>query len=306
MRIINDLALRTMESPIRYVLKDVHLALINVAPEREEEFDRIWGDFELKYVDDQSVRCCVYLDDKLVELYRGMPESLWSCAINYWRLYSHLQSCVTGTELEPFRLDLMSVPRLPESLPLLSRALQMAHRETVSAWPENTPFPLPNPTFGSDEHVADELTRCALGVILHHELAHIRFNHNGSRDSVIECERDADYAAADWILDKVPDQDDPYFKKRILGIVVAMTALVANSVHTGNYDGITHPRTFDRLMNVLDRHIDDPNHVAWWFALSALTLHLDNAAHIQGVPKGPFSSARNALDAAVEKLSRYA
>ncbi len=181
-------------------------------------------------------------------------------------------------------------------------ALNSWLKEVDADWPSQLPKPVLDPIPASDEQFANELSLYAVAFILHHELSHIRLGHEGS--SQIDLEREADQAAAEWVLGSLPDEQDKRFLARALGMAVALAIMVAYGIHTGKYGGATHPRSYDRLMHVFDQHIRDPNHLAWFFVIAILTLHLDNASHGASVPKGPFDSARSCADASVDALSR--
>jgi len=79
----------------------------------------------------------------------------------------------------------------------------------------------------------------AAAYALHHELAYIRLRH--STPCTVDQEREADYAAAEWVLDAV-EADTDQFRKRALGVSVALLYLVSSGVYTGQHDGKTHPK----------------------------------------------------------------
>jgi hypothetical protein len=198
-------------------------------------------------------------------------------------------------------VDLRAKPALEEAVQLLDWAFDSWLNGETEAWPEGLPRPVAGPQTGSDHHVADELCLCATAYLLHHELSHLSLKHTAGDDP--EKERDADYAAADWILNGVGEEDDR-FKKRILGVALTLLVTVQNGIHSGHYGGQSHPRSFDRLIHTLDRHVRNQNHVVWFFAATMLKLHLDNTERCLLIPEGPFNSGRHCVDSYVEALSR--
>lgn len=296
MRVIKYGVLNHMASPIGSVMRNIHNALVNIAPEREEEFCNLFVDFVLEYRDTPEWECSVDVASKYIYLSRKVVEVMWVASLVYFRLYEEVQRKGLGTAI-----SFVSNPRLHESTDLFKWALETWFQKDSKPWPPNLPQPVPNESADQEHRATNEFCLCAVAYLLHHEFAHIRLLHNGMRD--VESERDADYQAANWILGKVKE-DSPEFKKRALGVSVALGILAAKGIHTGEHGGKTHPRGFDRLFNTFDRHILDPNHVVWFFIVAMLTLHLDNAGLQRSLSKGPFSSARACANSYVEALSR--
>ena len=280
----------------------VHDALVNVAPERKDEFVETYSEFVLEYSEDHHWICSVDVANKEIRISSKVVEVFWAASFAYFRLYTDLQNEIGGHVAVAVQLDLKSPSHLKVGMDLLRWALDSWLNRQDVGWPSQLPQPTPSPSCGSDEHVAQELSLCATSFVVHHELSHIRLEHEGK--SQIDAEREADQAAAEWVLGGVEDERDARFTKRALGMAVALAILVVRGMHTGDYGGNTHPRSYDRLMHTFDQHISDPNHKAWWFLVAILKLHLDNAAHGASVPLGPFDSARHCVDAFVDALSR--
>ncbi len=294
-------ALSGMKSPIRHVMAHIHEAIVNIAREREGEFDHTFSEFVLEYLDDHQWICRVDRAKKHIWLSRKVMEVLWAASLAYFRLYDQLQRVMAGRSSISIELNLRNGGVLQEGMRLLQWALNAWINNLDGEWPIHLPKPVPGPREKSDEHVSDELALCAIAFMLHHELSHIRLQHQGGNQ--VAAEREADEAATNWILVGVPDQQDWEFIKRTFGMAVALAVPVAYGIHTGKYGGRTHPRSYDRLIHELDRYVHDPNHDAWFFVTTILTLHLDNADHEAQVSKGPFNSARECVDAYVKALS---
>ena len=293
MRLIENAALATMTSPVRHVMAYIHVALVNIAPEKREAFDRDFADFTIEYLDDWHWVCNVNVDTRHIRLSRGVVEFIWASALMYFRLQQSAQGTSGGTDV-----DLKTHPILGPSAALL---LWVYKRDSEQPWPTGLPAPVPNPTHASDLQVADELCLGAIALILYHELAHIRFLHRGQ--SEVDSERDADYFATDWIMGSV-DANSLEFTKRSLCVAVALGVTAAQEIQAREPGGITHPRGFDRLVNSLDRHVHNPNHVAWDTVGLILAFHLQDVGGTVITPKEGFASARDCVDAHVEALSR--
>lgn len=262
-----------MVSPIRFVMFHIHKALVNIAPERKEQFEKELSDFTLEYLDTDEFICNVSVPKKHICLSRRVVELLWGISFGYLTFYTKvIQRYKPMTKME---LDLTQDPEVAEAMKLLKWAYtNWLNPKAQTPWPSDLPSPVEQPTSGSMQNTTDELALCAITAYLHHELAHIRLNHTGS--SSIEQEKEADYAMAEWILDNNLQLNDDIFIKRSLGIAVAMEALTAYGIYSGDFGGENHPFSYDRLINTISRYISDPHHIVWAFLASTLKLHLDN------------------------------
>lgn len=302
MRIVRNAALNGMESPIRHVMQHVHEAVVNIAPELRERFASDYDEFVLEYLDDYKWICDVDVARKHIRVSRKVMEVLWAAAFAYFRLYLAIQERTGDRVSVSAEFEFATDAPLRDSVDILHWAMSTWLNESDEVWPPHLPNPIQNPQHASDEHVADELSLCAIAFILHHELAHIRLQHLGG--SELDSERDADIEASAWVLGHLEDENDPQFVKRALGVATALEVLVAKGIHTQAYGGGSHPRSFDRMMNALDRHISDHNHPTWFFVSAILKLHLDNTSHGAEIPDREFESGRACVDAYVDALSR--
>ncbi len=294
MRTLRYEALDTMASPVKHVLKHVHRALVNIAPERSEKFDAEFAAFDLEILDDHRWVCDVQPAKNHIRLSSKVAEVLWASSLMYFRVYQVAQQHPGGTEI-----DIAASPELSEAGKLLTWALEIWFNGEQTPWPGHLPHPIASPEHASDLHVADELCLGALGFYLHHELSHIRLKH---AKPDIDAERDADSTAAAWILDGV-DEEDSRFVKRVICLAVALMAIIAKGIHTGAHDGVTHPRDYDRLINVLEQHVENPDHIVWFFVATVLSLHGQNAGRDIETPESGFASPKAVADAYAELLS---
>ena len=270
--IMND-CLRTMQSPIRFVMYYIPRALVNIAPERQAEFEKEFADFSLEYLDSDEFICDVDVPSKHIRLSRQVAELLWAASFGYMTFYTKVVQANKPTTKQLF--DLTKNHEVAQAMKLLKWAYEnWLNPSKPIPWPDGLPKPVGHPQKGTMENVADELSLCALAAYLHHELAHIKLNHKSSGS--IEDERDADYAMADWILNHNLALTDDRFIKRALGIAIAMEALTAYGIYTGKLGGTTHPYSYDRLINTVSRYVTDPDHVVWAVLVFTLKLHLDN------------------------------
>lgn len=288
-----------MVSPIRFVMMHIHEALVNIAPERQVQFQKEFSDFSLEYLDTGEFICDVNVSARHIRLSRQVVELLWAISFGYITFYTKVIQVHKPTTKQVF--DLTQDPEVARSMKLLKWAYEnWANPKNQTPWPADLPKPIEQPKSGSMENIADELALCAVASYLHHELAHIRLNHQGV--SSIDEERAADYAMADWILDHNLPLTDYRFIKRALGIAVAMEALTAYGIYTGRFGGTTHPRSYDRLVNTISRYVTDPNHVVWAVLVSTLKLHLDNRNI--ATPDVVYDNFKECVNAYADILSR--
>lgn len=299
MRILNDNVLASMDSPIKWTFKNIHNAIINIAPEKRAQFESEHNDFVLEYLDSPEWICEVVIESKHIKISRGVVELLWCLAYAHIVLYCKK---IGGNKFEPgARIDLTTDPDILAGMQLMIWALNnLFHPHLRKRWPVDLPEPTENPQHGSWIHIGNEFCLCAVAYIIHHELAHIRLKHNAYIES-IEQERDADYEASDWIMDGTIS-DELVFTKRMLGISLALQALTIRGIYTGRFSSNSHPRSFDRLYNTLSRYLTDDDHVIYAITAIALQLHMQGAK-IVGEP-GIYDDVQQCFNDYIEKLAQ--
>jgi hypothetical protein len=87
MRVINDLCLPNMVSPIRHVMAYLPNALVNIAPERTKEFALLHPEFTLEYCDVPTWICKVDTQKNLISLSRRVVEVVWCACYAYMVFY---------------------------------------------------------------------------------------------------------------------------------------------------------------------------------------------------------------------------
>jgi hypothetical protein len=184
--------------------------------------------------------------------------------------------------------------------------------------PDGLPIPFAVAAPGSDAEVAEQLAYMAMSWIFHHELAHIycehltldynwvaslerqigmakrqrpnkwstgkeykrlveRLEHEYMRHVLIE--KEADTEAARWMLADVADLD--VFKKRALGVLIALSWLAATDPYVGPTNSPAYPPGYDRLFQTLENFVEDPDHDIWAVVAFILVLHLQDAGKWQ-------------------------
>lgn len=273
-----------------------------IAPERSREFDTELGHFDLIYLPSRKWKFCADPATREVFVSRGAIELLWCSSLAHFSFYSRV---VAGKRFDAAgEVDLRADPVLKAHLELLAWSIGcQLNKDERDDWPGHLPRPLPNPPRNSDENVADELTLAAGGFLLHHELAHVRNRHSApvSDELSLQQEKEADIAAAEWVLDGLCDCHDPRFTKRMLGIVNALLLTAAMSLHGNRLGGRTHPCSHDRLSSLIERFLGKEEHVARAFAWAVLSLHFQVSRRV--IKGTEFEDFRDGLESICDQLA---
>jgi len=303
-----------MSTVTEYLHRDALNTLRTIAPERKdrfrEEFDRLNISFVFD-TDAQRIRFAADLAQKTVIIGPQCLDRLWAICFAYYRFYRAIADHKLSGRPER-SLDLRSTPELREAGDLLKWAVESdlagKRKEQGPPWPAHLPRPSPNVAHASDEHCATELFLCAVAFLLHHEFAHLRMAHSPyseleSVDAILQ-EKEADFEAAAWILGELPDELAPMFQKRALGVGLGLVWIASLYVYAETkIEHTTHPPAYDRLFQVMEKHIHDGGNLPWAFVQSVLALHLQN----QGIPHDAdreFESFKDAADHFVDVISK--
>ena len=294
-----------MHSPIRHLMKgSLAGSVFAIAPERIAQFDSSIGEFSIVYTNDRKWKFCADPKTREIFISRGSIELIWCASLAHFLFYTRV---IQGLSISnPKVIDPNTDAPTGRALSLLLWALNCQwNGDTLDDWPVGYPFPLESPEKESDENVADELCLVTCAFLLHHELAHIRLGHSagvGSELSLAQ-EKEADIAAADWILDNL-ETTSPMFVKRILGIVQAGLLTTALCMYKNSFGGNTHPLPHDRLSSLMSRPLGNERHIAKGFAFAILSLHLQQSG--RKLSKNEFEGHEEAFEAVCDQLAAEA
>jgi len=285
-----------------------------VAPERAEQLAAILTDLGITFRIDKNVEDIHFRADSqsnVILVGTKCLSRLWVHAFAYFTIFTDLVPLKVSDPEAP--LSLRGSDRLRKAAALLKWAVkadlhfQLGDKNEVDSSMASLPSEIEpvfsDKQFAVDKRFADRHATIALGFILHHELAHIRLGHTATKELLsIEQEKDADRAAADWLLGS-PDLDGRELLKRQLGVTIALGWLASRNVYIG-HSSKTHPPAWDRLYQILEQYVENDHAIAWAFAAAMLGVHLENQRRSEIDMEREFSSFKEAVSYDVDVLSR--
>jgi hypothetical protein len=260
------------KSSIRFIMQKIPHALINIAPEMQNKFEEEFSDFTLEYINSRDWICCVLTESNHIKLSQRVVEIIWCASYSYNIICKYLFENQRHIDFK--HIDFCSNPVTKDAVKLIDWAFLPKKPADEDEWPINLPSPIENPSLNSPEKMADELCLCAIAVILHHELQHVRLQQTPSTGAdQINQEKDADFAAADWILGNKNTVSEMAYLKRGYGFAISYDVIMAWELYRKKRLYYDHPRTFDRLINILEKYVIDPNHKVWMLLWVTFSLH---------------------------------
>ncbi len=295
-------------------------ALFSIAPEREKETLKEICGLTVHLKDSEMVNAGANLQGQRIVLCRGLVECLWCASYAYYvfRRALEQQACSKGEE-EGTRLEIEVVPggEVELALRALMEAVRAAVEEDSICW-DGLPMPVA-PTFitpeSSTEERAGEMTLCALGFVLHHELAHLHLGHVKSPAddpgwSLLK-ELDADSEAIRRIFGQL-SVGEKAIAKRVWGVVIVMVfftakriALLGAGIPPSPVEKQSHPLPYERLDRVICHETvqASPLLLSTVTSLScaAMVPHI-RISNIQ-IPDGPYSDYADLYQMCLSVLS---
>lgn len=265
--------------------------------------------------EDHSLRLRAYVRLGIIEIGVNCIARLWARAVAYeyiWRLM--VEQLKTDSSAITFNIDIDHI-----AIQLLSWSVicewNVALKELTGEIEFNMAHALKEmlPVNATElfKPVGTELAfqeakriwKYAMGYLMHHEFVHIRRKHESDEGfPSIEEEKSADREAAEWMLDAIDEGINEFFY-RSQGIALALLWLAGTEVHTGPLASKSHPAGYDRLFQVLDQFINNPNHPTWAFVAVVLKVHF-LAEENEGIEVTQFSSAREEANYYIDVISR--
>jgi hypothetical protein len=231
----------------------------------------------------------VYVSKKAIEV-------LWAFAFAHVSIYEHLFAgkAVAGD------IELEDYPELAVPRQLLHWCYAEAQDDAIDELPVVTPVPNPDAALDSVEEKAFSITLYALLFHLYHELSHVYFDRINTRfDHPIKAEQACDSNAIEWLKTrKWRDARDQ--RRGIAGAAVGLAYVAAYGIDSGRHDGLTHPRTYDRLVETLQHQFCPEDDLAWAIPTVILATHANHRDIFlpeDAVPEGGFRTFYEAVEA---------
>lgn len=266
-------------SPVQYMFDHIVNLPILIAPTKREYVTNLCKDVTLRFTDDLKWMFCYVPADKTILISKRAVEILWCIAFGYFSIYAEVcqkRRIIRAVDEEPVTIDLRSVPEIREALSLLQWAFEEFLNDDPSDWPANVDMAKidKSPTIWQNAGLMYTMPFLMLHEIYHHACGH---QPNTPPEVSIQEEQEADRMATEFILDHLPPNDSGFLVRGI-GMVVALMMMIGIDIHRGEFRIRSHPRSFDRLFNSIERFlVSEPDHHIWLFALCLLMLHIDNS-----------------------------
>jgi len=261
-----------MRSPIITLFNAIASSPYRIAPERAAELQKfdVLNPMELKFTDDVGFTFGVKVKENVISTNVVTLEYLWASIHAHLVFYDEYTNAQReGVEY----FDSGKIERCRVALDLAKWAATNIKNNKKVQWPKNQPKPEQYPEPNSDIHVANEAFLCATAWIIHHEIAHVRLDHQPFVSVLsVQEEKDADISATRWILEKCTDKDE--VTKRVLGIAAAILS-IQSIEESGDFDIFeTHPRAFVRIDYILNQTAIEQNDLIYAFAAIIFQMQL--------------------------------
>jgi peptidase U49-like protein len=290
-------------TPIRELDADLIDSVARIAPEKSDNFN----DLRLKYdpcavfTNDKKFSFRVNTESKEIKLPTVALEYLWCACYAFYVLYQEYRAANQSDEIH---FDANGTHRSRTAMSVYRWGVEQIGHSPSEVWPPDLPRPAADtPNGNEDIAVANELYLCSASWIIHHELAHIYCGHNNEPVNDEESraqEQEADDSATKWILEGVSDA--AVLQKRGLGVVIAVIVITTQDILAGELKETTHPRSFQRLYNVLDKHFHDADHLVYVF--SVVIFHLNMAIAGMDIEKDDAETWKANLETCLVQFSR--
>jgi hypothetical protein len=262
-------------SPIRSLDSCVVNSIARIAPEKFNELES----FRIKHSP-----CAVFTNGQLfkfrvdtktneIKLPTKALEYLWCSCYFFYVVYQEYCKAINSNS-DTF--DLTGNPRSDLALKLYKWGYEQMHSKDLLIWPEDYPRPAAY-SGNTDENclVADELYLSAVAWILHHEMAHIYCAHISpplNDEHSRAQEKEADKSATQWVLSGILEED--VLRKRGLGVAIAALVITSQDILLGEFKETTHPKSFQRLYDVLVEYFKEEDHLVYAFCTIICHIHM--------------------------------
>lgn len=160
---------------------------------------------------------------------------------------------------------------------MIKAAVNVLSNKSSFRFTENFPR-----NFYSDNEFG-KIFKYTLLFFLSHELFHVKWY--AMFNELLTEENNCDIDALRLILNSADDND---YLIKSKGVCLGLMILNIYGVHTSNFDGITHPYTYDRLINNLELFFGKESDKIWGLSVAIFALHMTEKQIPQ--PKNEFDN----------------
>ncbi len=270
-------------SPIYEIIQHIFGSIIAIAPEKTNEILGLIFGHDVKFSLENRERFdfAVKLSESKISVSLQGLEFLWATSYAYYVIY---QTAALPENQSKGVLSLLDHPETCTAAKLLQWAVDRETSKVANIpWPSDCPKPQRSAESSGLSNsnatwVAQEMFLCAVGWILHHELAHIRLGHRDIPLDSLKEETEADKLATETLVQGITDKDHLF--KRGLGITNALLALCCLDMETRDvqWSNIprSHPNVAERLFRALGHQALANQSDVYTFAVYILKLHFDH------------------------------
>ena len=260
-----------MPSPVLTLAKTIAASPFRVAPEAAaalDDFVRANG-LLLEITNDPKVFAEVDPPRGPIRLGIHALDLVWTATHTYLILFDEYEK---HSQRRAEFFDVGAIARTQSAFELYRWALEQYLTRTTSTWPSSNILPVASPQLGSEAHATNELFLVAISWVIHHEIAHVRLQHDNLSVRPLEEETAADKQATGWVCSEAQDQSE--IQKRALGMATAILVLTACDLKLARTSSVTHPLSFERLMHCLDHSGLPDDSKVFAFVYVLIQIHL--------------------------------
>lgn len=234
------------------------------------EFDRL----NLRITDKQGFQCEIAFNNTIL-ISEDTIEIIWCLTyahIIFYELYC--KAVQPDGQIVSLKEDAWKIPKL-----MILSSVDFLISKPNSNFQFNEEFP--RSFYDNNEYGV--IFKYAMLFFLSHELFHVKWN--GKFTELMMEENNCDIDACKLILNSLDDTDYLYKSK---GVCFGLMILNIYGIHANNFDGKTHPYTYDRLINNLELFFGQENDKIWGVCVAIFSLHLTEKKITQ--PKTEFDN----------------
>jgi len=244
--------IETIRQDIKELISSIPAFFREISPYELDRFDHI----TIRVVSDDVFRCEIAFNSQVI-ISQKTIEIIW--ALNYSHLYYF------DTFIRSEKPDGQSKNLKSRDWKLIKKQLSWGV-DSLKGYnlKQNSKF---NRQFFRNNNYG-LIFNFSLLFFISHELFHT-INKDISQEIIVE-EKMCDFDATNFIMNSFSDEN---YLEKAKGICLGLMLLNVYGIHSGNYDGKTHPFSYDRLIENLELLFGKENDKIWGLIVSIFSLH---------------------------------